>query len=339
MSHDKRSMMIQRRTLLQGAAALAGAHLLCEAHAESGKEHWPSKPIKLIVPYNAGGATDILARAFGEGLSKRVGQPVIVDNRPGASGIVGTDAVAKALPDGHTLLMSLSSSMLVNQFLFTKLPYHPIKDLAFVSQVSTAPVLLAVHPSVPVKNMKELLAYAKANRGKLSYGSYGVGSYAHLAGAYISKITNSDMNHAAYKGESQAIQELISGQYQFGFLSAQTVKPHADTGRLKVIAVTGKQRMLVMPDVPTIYEQGVQDDAFSLVGWIAMGAPSGVSKDIVAQLYAHLLEVAKDPKVQERITGAGFAPLMSSPEQFRENYQRDMPVWKALVETAGARLD
>ena len=337
MSHHNMSKLIQRRTLLQGAAALAGMQLLPSAHAESA--HWPSKPIKLIVPYAAGGATDVLARAFGEGLSKRVGQPVIVENRPGASGIVGTEAVAKAAPDGHTLLMSLSSSMLVNQYLYSKLPYHPIRDLAFVSQVSTAPVVLAVHSSVPVKNMKELLAYAKANRGKLSYGSYGVGSYAHLAGAYISKITNSDMNHAAYKGESQAIQELISGQYQFGFLSAQNVKPHADTGRIKAIAVTGKQRMLVMPDVPTIYEQGVQDEAFSLVGWIAMGAPSGVPKDIVAQLYAHLLEVSKDPKVQERITVAGFAPMMSTPEQFRENYQRDMPVWKALVETAGAKLD
>ncbi len=337
MSHHNMSKLIQRRTLLQGAAALAGMQLLPGAHAESAP--WPSKPIKLIVPYAAGGATDVLARAFGEGLSKRVGQPVIVENRPGASGIVGTEAVAKAAPDGHTLLMSLSSSMLVNQYLYSKLPYHPIRDLAFVSQVSTAPVVLAVHSSVPVKNMKELLAYAKANRGKLSYGSYGVGSYAHLAGAYISKITNSDMNHAAYKGESQAIQELISGQYQFGFLSAQNVKPHADTGRIKAIAVTGKQRMLVMPDVPTIYEQGVQDEAFSLVGWIAMGAPSGVPKDIVAQLYAHLLEVSKDPKVQERITVAGFAPMMSTPEQFRENYQRDMPVWKALVETAGAKLD
>ncbi|MPM36960.1 hypothetical protein SDC9_83564 [bioreactor metagenome] len=247
--------------------------------------------------------------------------------------------MAKAVPDGHTLLMSLSSSMLVNQFLYSKLPYNPQKDIALVTQVSTAPVLLAVHPSLPVKNMKELLAYAKEHPGKLSYGSYGVGSYAHLAGAYISKITNSDMNHAAYKGESQAIQELISGQYQFGFLSAQNVKPHADTGRIKAIAVTGRQRMAVMPDVPTIYEQGVQDDAFSLVGWIAMGAPAGLSKDIIAQLYAHLLEVSKDPKVIERITGAGFAPMMSSPEQFRANYQRDVPVWKALVETAGAKLD
>lgn len=331
--------MIQRRTLLQGAAGLAGMHLLTGTHAQTAKDHWPSKPIKIIVPYNAGGATDILARAFGEGLSKRVGQPVIVENRVGASGIVGTDAVAKAVPDGHTLLMSLSSSMLVNQFLYSKLPYNPQKDIALVTQVSTAPVLLAVHPSLPVKNMKELLAYAKEHPGKLSYGSYGVGSYAHLAGAYISKITNSDMNHAAYKGESQAIQELISGQYQFGFLSAQNVKPHADTGRVKAIAVTGRQRMAVMPDVPTIYEQGVQDDAFSLVGWIAMGAPAGLSKDIIAQLYAHLLEVSKDPKVIERITGAGFAPMMSSPEQFRANYQRDVPVWKALVETAGAKLD
>ncbi len=333
------SISINRRNVLQGAAAFAGTSLLGDLHAQTAKEHWPSKPIKLVVPFNAGGATDILARAFGEGLSKRVGQPVLIDNRLGGSGIVGTEAVVKSPADGQTLLMSLSSSMLAFQYLYTKLPYNPQKDIALVTQVCSAPVVLAVHPSVPVSNMKELIAYCKANKGKLSFGSYGVGSYAHLAGAYLSKTTDSDITHAAYKGESQMIQELIGGQFQFGFLSAQNVKPFADSGRVKAIGVTGRHRMQVMPNVPTIYEQGVQDDAYSLVGWIAMGAPAGVSKEIIAQLYGPMLEVSKDPKVQERITTAGFTPMMSSPEQFRENYLRDMPVWKSMVETAGAKLD
>ena len=276
---------------------------------------------------------------MGEALSKRIGQPVVVDNKGGAAGILGTDAVAKAPADGHTLLLTLSTSMLINQFLYTKLPYNPQKDLALITQVAAAPVTLVVHPSVPANNMKELLAYVKAQKGKLSYGSWGTGSYAHLAGAYMSKTTDSDMVHVAYKGEAPMIQELIGGQLQLCFSSALNTKPFIDSGRVKAIGVTGKQRMDILPKVPTIFEQGVQDDAYSIFGWVAMGAPAGIPKDIVDQLSAHLREVAKDPKVVERIAAAGFLPMMNSPQEFQQNYQRDMPIWKALVEAAGARLD
>lgn len=331
---------MQRRDLLvRGAATLVDAGWLPHTAVQAAGEPWPIKPIRIVVPYNAGGATDILARTFAEGLAKRLGQPVIVDNRLGGSGIVGTNYVAKAEPDGHTLLVSFSSSMLAYQFLYTKLPYNPQKDIALVTQISAAPLLLALHPSVPASNMKEFLAYAKANKGKLSYGSYGVGSYAHLAGAYISKVTGAEMTHVAYKGESQMVQELIGGQFQFGFASAQNVKPFVDAGRIKAIAVSGRQHMEVMPHVPTIYEQGFHDDAYSLVGWIAMGAPAGVPPEIIERLYAHLAEIAKEPKTQERIMGTGFTAMMTSPKQFRGNYQREMPVWKALVEDTGARLD
>jgi tripartite-type tricarboxylate transporter receptor subunit TctC len=275
----------------------------------------------------------------GEALSKRIGQPVVVDNKGGAAGILGTDAVAKAPADGHTLLLTLSTSMLINQFLYTKLPYNPQKDLALITQVAAAPVTLVVHPSVPANNMKELLAYVKAQKGKLSYGSWGTGSYAHLAGAYMSKTTDSDMVHVAYKGEAPMIQELIGGQLQLCFSSALNTKPFIDSGRVKAIGVTGKQRMDILPKVPTIFEQGVQDDAYSIFGWVAMGAPAGIPKEIVDQLSAHLREVAKDPKVVERIAAAGFLPMMNSPQEFQQNYQRDMPIWKALVEAAGARLD
>ncbi|WP_347654110.1 Bug family tripartite tricarboxylate transporter substrate binding protein, partial [Comamonas thiooxydans] len=270
---------------------------------------------------------------------KRLGQPVVIDNRGGAAGVLGTEAVAKAAPDGHTLMVSLSTSMLINQFLYTKLPYNPQKDIALISQIAAAPVTLVVHPSVPANNMKELLAYVKAHKGKLSYGSWGVGSYAHLAGAYMSKTMDADMNHAAYKGEAPMIQELIGGQLQLCFSSALNTKPFIDSGRLKAIGVTGKERMDILPKLPTIYEQGVHDDAYSIFGWVAMGAPAGTSKEVVDQLYGHLREIIKDPKVLERIAGAGFIPMMNSPQAFRDNYQRDMPIWKALVEQAGAKLD
>jgi len=330
---------IKRRSVLQGMAALGSTGLLGTALAQTGKAAWPTKPIRLVVPFNAGGATDIIARTVGEALSKRIGQPVVVDNKGGAAGILGTDAVAKAPADGHTLLLTLSTSMLINQFLYTKLPYNPQKDLALITQVAAAPVTLVVHPSVPANNMKELLAYVKAQKGKLSYGSWGTGSYAHLAGAYMSKTTDSDMVHVAYKGEAPMIQELIGGQLQLCFSSALNTKPFIDSGRVKAIGVTGKQRMDILPKVPTIYEQGVQDDAYSIFGWVAMGAPAGIPKEIVDQLSAHLREVAKDPRVVERIAAAGFLPMMNSPQEFQQNYQRDMPIWKALVEAAGARLD
>jgi tripartite-type tricarboxylate transporter receptor subunit TctC len=316
---------VTRRDILQGLAAIGGGSLLAtgatSALAQAGKPAaWPTKPIRVVVPFNAGGATDIIARSIGEALAKRVGQPVVVDNRGGAAGILGTEAVAKAAPDGHTLMVSLSTSMLINQFLYTKLPYNPQKDIALVTQIAAA-------------------AYVKAKKGKLSYGSWGVGSYAHLAGAYMSKTMDADMNHAAYKGEAPMIQELIGGQLQLCFSSALNTKPFIDSGRLKAIGVTGKERMEILPKLPTIHEQGVTDDAYSIFGWVAMGAPAGVPKEIVDQLYGHLREIAKDPKVLERITGAGFMPMMNSPQAFRENYQRDMPIWKALVEQAGAKLD
>ena len=330
---------IKRRSVLQGMAALGSTGLLGTALAQTGKAAWPTKPIRLVVPFNAGGATDIIARTVGEALSKRIGQPVVVDNKGGAAGILGTDAVAKAPADGHTLLLTLSTSMLINQFLYTKLPYNPQKDLALITQVAAAPVTLVVHPSVPANNMKELLAYVKAQKGKLSYGSWGTGSYAHLAGAYMSKTMDADMVHVAYKGEAPMIQELIGGQLQLCFSSALNTKPFIDAGRVKAIGVTGTQRMDILPKVPTIFEQGVQDDAYSIFGWVAMGAPAGIPKEIVDQLSAHLREVAKDPKVVERIAAAGFLPMMNSPQEFQQNYQRDMPIWKALVEAAGARLD
>ena len=333
-------LSLNRRSMLQGVAAWGGASLLGNtAMAQTGKAAWPSKAIRLVVPFNAGGATDIIARTVGEALSKRLGQPVLIDNKGGAAGILGTDAVAKAPADGHTLLLSLSTSMLINQFLYTKLPYHPQKDLALLTQVAAAPVTLVAHPSVPANNMKELLAYVKAHKGKLSYGSWGTGSYAHLAGAYMSKTMDADMVHVAYKGEAPMIQELIGGQLQLCFSSALNTKPFIDSGRVKAIGVTGKQRMEILPNVPSIFEQGVQDDAYSIFGWVAMGAPAGTPPEIIDQLYAHLREVAKDPKVLERISAAGFMPLMNSPQEFQKNYQRDMPIWKTLVDTAGARLD
>jgi len=329
--------VFSRRGALQGMATLAGSSLLAPvAWAKTG---YPAKPIRFIVPFNPGGATDIVARVLAEALSKRLGQPIVVENKGGAAGMLGTDQLAKSAPDGYTFTVSLSTSLMINQFLYAKMPYNPQKDLLLLSQIASAPVTLVVHPSVPATNMKELLAWVKANKGKVSYGSWGVGSYAHLGGAFMSKSTGADMTHVAYKGEAPMIQELISGQLQLCFSSAQNTKPFIDSGRLKAIGVTGRERMAALPNVPTIHEQGVTDDAYAIAGWVGMAAPAGTPKEIIDLVYAQLVEASKDAKVQERIAGAGFLPVFNTPQEFAKAYARDMPVWKSLVELADARVD
>jgi tripartite-type tricarboxylate transporter receptor subunit TctC len=326
-----------RRRILAGAAAAVGSSLIgLPAWA---KASYPNKPIRFIVPFNPGGATDIVARVLAEAMSKSMGQPIIVENKAGAAGMLGTDQVAKSAPDGYNVVLSLSTSLLINQYLYTKMAYNPQKDLLMLSELASAPVTLVVHPSVPANNMKELLAWVKANKGKVSYGSWGVGSYAHLGGAYMSKSMDADMSHVAYRGEAPMIQELIGGQLQLCFSSAQNTKPFIDSGRLKAIGVTGKERMSVLPSLPTIYEQGVTDDAYSIAGFVGMALPAGTPKDVVDALYAALKEASQNAKVQERMDGAGFLPVFSTPEAFAQTYAQAAPVWQQLIQVAEAKVD
>lgn len=330
---------LNRRSVLQGAAAWAGVGVLGAAQAQSGKSAWPSKPIRIIVPYNAGGSTDVIARTIADAMGKRLGKPVVVENRGGASGILGMDAVAKSPADGHTLLVSLSASMMVNQLLYTKLPYNPDKDFDLITQISTAPVVMVVHPSVPANNMVELLEYMKANKGKLSYGSWGQGSQAHLAGAYLSKVTGADMTHVAYKGEAPMLQNLLGGQLQMCFAGVAGAKPFVETGRLKAIGLMGRLRAPTLSKVPTFHEQGLNDEAYSVVGWIGMGAPAGIPSEVMAQLSSLMQEIAKDPKMQEQIMNTGGVSVMGTPAAFQEVFKRDTPIWKALVAAADVKLD
>ncbi len=309
----------------------AGSHALAQAY--------PSKPIKLIVPYAPGGATDIIARTLAEKLADRLGQPVLVDNRAGAGGVTGTDAAAKATPDGHTFLVTLGTTVLINQFLYEKLPYNPSRDFALVSQLALAPVTLLVNPNSSIKNATDLKAHIQKNAGKLSYGSWGMGSYAHLAGAYLSQSFNADMTHAPYKGEAPMLQDLVGGQIDFAFASAQTAKPYIDGGKLRSIAVTGEQRMSVLPTVPTMHEQGFKDDIFRVTGWIAMAAPAKTPNDVVQRVSAEVRAIVALPETQERINKMGFLPVGNTPEQFSVVYKNEYPVWERVVKMSGAKLD
>ncbi len=334
--------IFNRRSLLAWSAAAATAGLVAVPNAQAQTQAlagYPAKPIRLVVPFNAGGATDMMARVLAEKLAPRLGQPVVVENRSGAAGIPGSDAVAKAAPDGYTFIVSLTTSMLTNQFLFEKLPYSPQRDFALVSILAMAPVVLVVHPSVPASSGPELLDYISRNKGKLAYGSWGVGSTGHLGGATMSLSQSADMTHIAYKGEAPMLQDLIGGQVQMAFASALGAKPHIDAGKLKPIGVTGEQRMSVMPNVPTLVEQGLKDDLYRVVGWVGMAAPAKTPADIIQKVSAEVAAVTALPEVRDRIAAMGFMATGSTPEQFNAVYKRDLPVWERLVKVSGAKLD
>jgi tripartite-type tricarboxylate transporter receptor subunit TctC len=328
----------RRHALLALAAAAIGlmAHLpLAVAQTPA----YPSKPVRIIVPFAPGGATDILARLLGEKMAPKLGQPVVVENKPGAAGIVGTDLVAKAPPDGHTLVLGLSNSLLTNQFLYEKLPYDVQRDLALVSQIAVAPLLLVVHPSVPANNANELLQHISRNKGKLSYGSYGIGAYPHLAGAHMSDTQNGDMSHVPYKGEAPMVQDLLGGQIQMAYASALQAKPHIEAGKLKVLGVTGEQRIATLPNVPTLMEQGLKDEAYRLTGWLAVAAPAGTPKPVLQRIADELRDACEQPDVKARIVGMGFDVKASTPEAFAVVYKRELPVWQRMVKQSGAKLE
>ncbi|CAN7653928.1 tripartite tricarboxylate transporter substrate binding protein [Variovorax sp. LjRoot130] len=326
---------LNRRAWLCAAASALALGAGSVAHAQA----YPNKPIKMVVPFAAGGGTDVLARVIGEKLAAGLGQPVVIDNKPGAAGIIGTDAVAKAAPDGYTIVMSLSNALLTNQFLYEKLPYHPERDLTLVYQVAMGPLVLVVHPGVPVKTAPELLKYVAANKGKLAYGSYGLGAYPHLAGAHMSLTQDADMNHVAYKGEAPMVQDLIGGQIQMAYASALQAKPHIEAGKLKAIGVTGERRMSTLPNVPTLAEQGLKDEAYRLTGWLAVAAPAGTPKPIVQRLADEIRKATQQPDVQQKVAAMGFELKDSSPEAFTAAYKAERPVWERLIKQSGAKLE
>lgn len=327
--------IFKRRTLLS-AGVILGAAL---SSATGWAQTYPSKPIKLIVPYAAGGATDITARTIGEKLTTRLGQPVLVDNRGGAGGVTGTDQAFKSPADGYTFLVSLGTTMLINQYLYEKLPYNPQKDQALITQIALAPVVLLVNAQVPVNTAPELMQYIEHNKSKLAYGSWGMGSYAHLAGAWLSDNLKADMNHAAYKGESPMLQDLVGGQIQLTFASLQSARPYIESGRLKALAVTGTQRMIALPKVPTMSEQGIKDEVFRVTGWVGMSAPAKTPADVLARMGTEVRAILAQPDVRERIQQMGFIPVGSTAEEFNVQFKKDAPVWERLVKLSGAKLD
>ncbi len=299
---------------------------------------YPSKPIRIVVPYPAGGGIDILARVIGERLSQRLGQAVLIDNRPGAGTILAADLVAKAAPDGYTLMLTSDSTVTINQFIYTKLPYDPVKDFAPVSQLVVLNQLLLANPAVPANNLKELVAYAKANPGHLDYASYGRGSQPHLAMELLKHQAGIDIVHVPYKGIPQAVPAVLAGEVQLTFAGAASSQAHLKAGRLKALAVGGKSRMALLPDVPTFAESGYPDVQSN--AWFGLFAPAATPRDIVLKLHAEVTRILKEPEfVQKEILAKGYELVASTPEEFTAFLAIDSARNARAVKISGARAE
>jgi len=297
---------------------------------------YPSKPVRLIVPFAPGGSNDIMGRITAQKLTESFGQQVIVDNRAGASGIVGTEIAAKAPPDGYTVLM-MSLTLTVNPSLYKKLAYDTVKDLAPVTLVASAPLMLVVHPSIPAKSVNEFIAFAKANPGKLNFGSGGAGATPHLAGEMLKMMARLQMTHVPYKGGGPALADLIGGQIQVMLENLPSTLPHVKAGRLRALALTGLKRSPLVPDLPTLDEAGLK--GYEIVGWNGLFVPSGTPQNIIAYLHGLTVKMLAQAEVKERLATLGAEGVGSSPDEFRAFVKAEITKWARVVKEAGLKVE
>jgi tripartite-type tricarboxylate transporter receptor subunit TctC len=324
--------LISRRTVIQaGSAGLAGAVLPSLAQSA-----WPTRPIRIVVPYTAGGFTDQMARLVQVGLQRSLGQPVVIDNKPGANSIIGVDAVAKAAPDGHTFGVVIAAYA-ANTTLYPKLPYNPTKDLVGVSLMGVSPLLAAVNNNAPFKNAKELVAYAKANPGKVSFGSSGTGSAAHLTTELMKALTNTFMVHIPYRGAAPAFTDLLGGQIQLFFDAPTGLIQAGKTGRVRLIGVSSDKRLPAIPDVPTFIEQGIP----GLVGstWASMIAPAGTPRDIVQRMSDEVSRIIRSEETRAKLDAMGTFAEGSTPEACDAFIATETTKWAKVIKDAGVTLE
>ena len=313
-------------------AALAVATLSLAAHAA-----YPDKPIKWVVPFPPGGAMDAIARTLGEQLSRKFGQPVVVENRPGAGGNIGIDAVAKAPADGYTMVIT-SIGMVTNRYLYGKLSFDPVKDFVPVSQLAVVPNMLVVNPGkVKARTLRDLIAEAKNNPGKLTYASAGNGTSIHLAGELFTAMTGTDIVHVPYKGSGPAVSDLLGGQVDMMFDSVTSARPYVQAGKLVPLAVTTAKRSTAMPNLPTVAEAGVA--GYELSPWFGVFMPAATPKEIVRAINAALLEAMGKPEVKERFRMLGAEPIGSTPEAFAATLAAENAKWEKLIRERNIRAD
>ncbi|WP_343293164.1 tripartite tricarboxylate transporter substrate binding protein [Vandammella animalimorsus] len=318
---------------LSRRVVFAAALLTCATGSPSwAQQSWPSQPVRFIVPYAPGGTTDLVARTTSELVAKKIGQPVVVENRPGAGGNIGMEAVAKAQPDGYTIGLGAISTNALNPHIYNKMPFDPRKDFTPISMLGHSTIVLTVSPSVvPTASIQDFLAYVKANPG-LSFGTAGAGTSMHLAGVMFSQAVNVEMSHVAYKGSAPGISDMLGGHLPVMFDNLPASLPHVQAGKLRALAVAGKTRSPQLPDVPTLAEAGLKD--YAVDPWFGVFGPAGMDSQVVERLSAAFQEALSDPQVKEKLTKAGFSPAGSNSatlgELTRTEYERLGQAAKAM---------
>lgn len=313
--------------------AAAGFWLLA---GDAASQPYPARPVRLIVPFSPGGAADVPVRVLSQRMSEALGQQIIVDNRPGAGSTIGADAAAKSVPDGYTLFL-ISNTHFVSAGLYKKLPYDSLNDFTPVTQITSAPNVLVVHPSLPAKNIRELITLAKSRPGQIDYASSGNGSTQHLTGALFCKMAGIDMTHIPYRGSGPVTSDLLGGQVQVAFPGIAGMLPHIKSGRLRALGVTGSKRSPELPGVPTVAEAGVK--GYEMVAWFGIAGPKGLPREIQMKLHGDLLRTLKAPEMQKGLTAVGQEPAwQDTPERFYEFLRVESAKWAKVVKDSGAQL-
>ena len=322
---------------LRAAASLSAALALSAPHAAAAAEPYPARPVRFVVAFPPGGGTDIIARSIAQKLGERLGQQVLVDNRPGAGGNIGTDLVAKSSPDGYTLLMGSAGPLAINASLFARMPFDPIKDLAPVTLAASTPNVLVVHPSLPAATVRELIALAKARPGEINFASSGHGTPAHLAGELFNSMAGVKLIHVPYKGAAPALADLLGGQVQLMFSTMPPALPHVKDGKLRALAVTSLKRSPAAPDLPTVDEIALP--GFEANTWHGVVVPAGTPGAIVARLNREIVAILHLPDVVERLSGQGAEALGSTPEEFAAYIKSESVKWAKVVRDSGAKAE
>jgi tripartite-type tricarboxylate transporter receptor subunit TctC len=333
LTGDKMMNKIFRRHWLQAALLGASLTLVGAAIAQS----YPSKPIRLVVPFTPGGVTDTSGRLIAEQLSKRLGQQVIVDNKPGASGNIGTQQVAAAEGDGYTLLLGFDGTLVINPHVFPKTGFDTLKDFAPIGKIGDAVLILVANPSFPAKNLKDLIALSKTQAGGLSYGTSGTGGTPHIAGELLRQRTGANLVHVPYKGGGQALTDVLGGNIPLVYTAIAGAIPHVKSGKLLPIAVSSSKRASSMPDVATFIENGVTD--FEASSWVGLLAPAKTPRAIIARLNTELNAVLNDPEVKERLNGMGITASPGTAESFGAELSRDLAKYGPVVKAAGIKAE
>ncbi|WP_326542544.1 tripartite tricarboxylate transporter substrate binding protein [Pseudorhodoferax sp.] len=325
--------MLQRRRMVTTLAATAATLLAGPAWAQA---PYPSRPITLVVPFAPGGGNDILARAIAPLLAERLGQPVVVGNKPGAGGNIGTDAVARAQPDGHTLLIA-SNQVTINPAIGVRTPFTLEKDFAPVSQIASVPIVLVAHPEQPYKTLDEFVRYARANSGKLAYSSPGNGTPQHLAGEVFANLAKTQLMHVPYRGTGPAIADVVGGQVPLTFATMASVMPFVESGKLRALGIAGQSRAATLPQLPTFGDAGFKNYEAAL--WYSLLAPARTPPAVVAQVNAALVQALQQPAVRERLVQQGFEPRTSTPAQARTLLEQDLVRWARVVSELHIKIE